>query len=56
MAGRTPRGPYPGTRRFERVHLRRFDFGMAANDGVGPEPRGGGRAGPRPAAPSLTRD
>ena len=49
MANRTPRGPYPGTRRFERVKMRRFDLGLAANDGVAPEPHGprdGGGNGP----------
>lgn len=44
MSDRTPRGTYPGTRKFQRPHLRRFDPGLAANDPVapdGPAPRAG---------------
>lgn len=43
MSNRTPRGTYPGTRKFQRLHLRRFDLGTAANDAAAPgnEPRNG---------------
>ena len=39
MSNRIPRGPYPGSRKFQRVQLRRFDLGTAANDAVAPERR-----------------
>lgn len=50
MSNRTPRGTYPGTRKFQRLHLRRFDAGIAANDPVAP-----GGSGPQAGKDGLDR-